>query len=126
MEKEAKGFSLRQKKSSRRPQISAPRQISRPRQFLDGAEEGPAKRPNANGDASDLVKRRYSTRFNQLPDFSNAGAPPVPSLPAPQRRSRGPSPSAPKVNIDVNVLRDPNLVADQCKLLVNQKGQLFP
>ena len=82
--------------------------------------------PNANGDASDLVKRRYSTRFNQLPDFSNAGAPPVPSLPAPQRRSRGPSPSAPKVNIDVNVLRDPNLVADQCKLLVNQKGQLFP
>ena len=119
MEKGGKGFSLRQKKTNRaKPAISAPRQVSQARQFLDGPVDGPQKRPNASGNTSDLVKRRYSTRFNQLPDFGNAGAPPVPSLPAPQRRSRGPSPNAPKIRVEVNALKDPNLAVDKCKLSV--------
>ena len=84
MEDKGKGFSLRQKKSRQ----AAPKQISGPIQTISQASRGPT-RPNVNGkvetstaNTSDLVKRRYSTRFTNLPDFSNADAPPVPSLPA--------------------------------------------
>ncbi|KAK5275380.1 exocyst complex component exo84, partial [Exophiala xenobiotica] len=66
---------------------------------------------------SDLVKRRYSTRYNQLPDFSNIGAPPVPTLPsALKRRSGGGSPRRPGTGsssrpllVDSDTLSDPNL-----------------
>jgi len=66
-----------------------------------------------------MVKRRYSTRFNDLPsDF----APPVPSLPsfdkyesARDRRQGMPPPSrgGGPISVDVRALREPKLVADQ-------------
>lgn len=73
---------------------------------------------------SDLVKRRYSARFNQLPDFTNA--PPVPSLPgqpgAPKRWSRPRSGGRPRtsesalpIQVDIGALRDPQLQPEDCR-----------
>lgn len=117
MEDKKKGFSLRQKKS--RP--VAPKQISGPIQTIPQASQG-STRPNLNGkietstaNTSDLVKRRYSTRFTNLPDFSNADAPPVPSIPAlPAQLAQSDSrPSTARQNqriqLDANALKDPNL-----------------
>jgi exocyst complex component 8 len=77
------------------------------------------KERNAPTETSDLVKRRYSTRYNQLPDFSNIGAPPVPALPGAgtlKRRSGGGSPRRPGTGdrsrpliVDGDALKDPNL-----------------
>lgn len=69
---------------------------------------------------SDLVKRRYSTRFNNVPtNFDATQMPAVPALPSmtdlPVRDRRPPTAreeSAAPV-LDVKVLRDPNLVSDQ-------------
>ncbi|KAL8644523.1 MAG: hypothetical protein Q9210_007211 [Variospora velana] len=122
-----RGFSLRQKKSSRRPAISAPKQLSNQSTTahstfqaphrVNGLEEKPTpantERPSRPGEkTADLIKRRYSTRFTQLPDFNQADAPPLPNgrfqtenpklnLPVP-----GPSHS---VNVDVAALKDPKL-----------------
>lgn len=79
----------------------------------------------AGGKTSDLVKRRFSTRFNDLP--ADGFAPPVPALPsfnqyeassrdrerraAPPSRGAGGGGSAPVV--DAKALRDPKLMADQ-------------
>jgi hypothetical protein len=72
---------------------------------------------------SDLVKRRYSTRFNNLPADFDPTAPPIPSLPNldkydPGRDRRGfpvsrggTGGNAPAV--DLKALRDPKLVPDQ-------------
>ena len=117
MEDKGKGFSLRQKKSRH----VVPKQISGPIQTVSQASQG-STRPNVNGkvdtstaNTSDLVKRRYSTRFTNLPDFSSADAPPVPSIPAiPAQFSQSESrPSTAKqtsqLQPDANALRDPNL-----------------
>ena len=114
MEDKGKGFSLRQKKSRQ----VVPKQISGPIQTIP---KGPA-RPNVNGkvesstaNTSDLVKRRYSTRFTNLPDFSNADVPPVPTIPTlPAQFAQSDSrPSIAKQNqqlqTDANALKDPNL-----------------
>ncbi|OAA68390.1 serine/threonine-protein phosphatase pp2a catalytic subunit [Niveomyces insectorum RCEF 264] len=96
----------KRKGRSGRPVISAPRQISAPLSN-SGLSSGPAPRvpeaPRPVGDAqpipritqppgggggggggggktSDYIKRRYSTRFNDLPN--NEFAPPVPSIPS--------------------------------------------
>ena len=117
MEDKGKGFSLRQKKSRRGPPISGPKPISGP---FQQTQHSKPTRPNVNGDTttantSDLVKRRYSTRFTNLPDFSNAGAPPVPAVPTlPSQFTQSDSrPSTArqgqKVQVDVNALKDPNL-----------------
>lgn len=142
-EEKSKGFSLR-KKGSRRPPISSPRSIKDPAapQALSHSQahnqsnhatggagsslEVPRERPRLGGNTSDLVKRRYSTRFTQLPDFSNAGAPPLPALPvAPNQNTRkGPPRGVPaasqSVSVNVNVLRDPELQAEKC-----ETGQLL-
>lgn len=128
-----RGLTLR-KKGARRPQISEPRRISGnlPSQQPAVPSSGgglavPRERNQQGGGAtSDLVKRRYSTRFNQLPDFS-AGAPPVPGIPsipaqyggsAPQPSGRvSPSGGPRPLRVDVNILRDPNLQAEKCLLL---------
>lgn len=129
----SKGFSLR-KKASRRLPISAPKRISGPvpkASTSQGAAlaNGSAKtssdtsreRPKLGGNTSDLVKRRYSTRFTQLPDFSNAGAPPVPSVPvvpaqfAQQGFGRGIAAPGQGISIDINALRDPSLQAEKCE-----------
>ncbi|MCJ1451479.1 exocyst complex component exo84 [Mycoblastus sanguinarius] len=126
MEDKGKGFSLRQKKSRRGPS-SKPKQISGP--INTTSQQTPPRgpiRPNINGrtdttpaNTSDLVKRRYSTRFTQLPDFSNANASPVPAVPTlPAQFSQSDSlPSTTwqgqKVTVDINAMKDTNLQAEK-------------
>ncbi|KAL2056453.1 hypothetical protein ABVK25_003477 [Lepraria finkii] len=123
MEDKGKGFSLRQKKSRRGP-ISGPKQISGPINTTQQSQKSKPTHPNVNGDTStastsDLVKRRYSTRFTNLPDFSNANVPPVPTIPTlpsqfAQSDSR-PSTARPghKVTVDVDALKDNNLQVEK-------------
>ncbi|CAD6448604.1 a8030bea-323d-4ce1-a628-025d9f9ed90a [Sclerotinia trifoliorum] len=126
MSDERKGVSLRTKRKGR-PAISAPKQISGPipQTGGDGPRNAgqapfstpPAQRPQPGGKTSDLVKRRYSTRFNNLPSDFDPSAPPLPSVPslpaqyAPANdRGRGPSPArGPGLVVDQRALRDPNL-----------------
>lgn len=77
---------------------------------------------NLLAQTSDLVKRRYSTRFNNLPTDYDPSIPPVPvpSLPnqyayAPiSDRGRAPPPPASVgIAVDTKALKDPNLRADQ-------------
>lgn len=136
MEDNKRGFSLRQKKpSAKHPPISAPRQISNQSNSAalgstNNATRtygGPEKTYNPNkqrsgmhgGNTSDLVKRRYSTRFAQLPDFNKADAPPVPNgasfanlktkqdylVAAPAR----------SINVDVAAFKDPKLGIEKCE-----------
>lgn len=113
---EGRSLTLR-KKGNRRPQISSPQPLQKSG-ANKGAPNGPISRDkNGPSETSDLVKRRYSTRYNQLPDFSQ-GAPPIPTLPgqykrasrgdSPRRPLSGPSASAP-IYIDVDALGDSNL-----------------
>ena len=129
---ESRGLTLR-RKGNRRPQISAPQQIQNSVGLKQAPAAGSGKpnpvprekpQPQPSEATSDLVKRRYSTRFNQLPDFS-AGAPAVPGLPQlPQQfvDGRGRSPRRPgtagtsgPIEVDVNALRDPKLQPEQCR-----------
>jgi len=116
---ESRGLTLRKKKSQKRPVISAP-QPSRTGAVTAAAPASlkpPSERPGQS-ETSDLVKRRYSTRYNQLPQFGN-DVPDIPSLPTAgnlKRRSAGGSPSRPHtthsaqpLKIDQAVLADPNL-----------------
>ncbi|KAJ5772530.1 hypothetical protein N7520_003059 [Penicillium odoratum] len=138
---EGRGLTLRSKSRRQRPQISAPKPISSPlppntRAPDAGQNSIPAGKDRAQSDATaDLVKRRYSTRFNNPGDI-DVSAPPVPALPssvpgggygglpAPTAQ-RGPSPangapsSSPKV--DLNALRDPSLPVERyvASLLAN-------
>ncbi|ORY65060.1 exocyst complex component EXO84 [Pseudomassariella vexata] len=126
-----------------RPQISAPTQISGPipSNAIDIprssggksiAANGPPPRPRpappGGGNTADLVKRRYSTRFNNLPSDFDASAPPVPALPTfdsskyeqpqterrpPPSRGGGGGSSTGPPTVDVKALRDPRFVADQ-------------
>ncbi|RMZ88838.1 hypothetical protein DV736_g3930, partial [Chaetothyriales sp. CBS 134916] len=95
---------------------------------------------NAPSDTADLVKRRYSTRYNQLPDFSNLDAPPLP-LPLPsggslgtalKRSSRAGSPKRPSresgahlIKVDQDALTDANLQHERyiTELLANASAQ---
>ncbi|CAM1511361.1 Fc.00g088740.m01.CDS01 [Cosmosporella sp. VM-42] len=116
-------------KRKKRPMISAPRQISSP--FLqDGSAKAghtpevspktlPRPFPNPGGKTSDLVKRRYSTRFNTLPIDPN-GPPPMPMPHSIDKYDRDRSPRPPPSRgagaapfVDIKALRDPNLVTDQ-------------
>ncbi|KAI1329732.1 serine/threonine-protein phosphatase pp2a catalytic subunit [Xylariaceae sp. FL0255] len=133
MSEERSKISLRKgpKRKSTRPTISAPQQISAPIPNSDGPatlprtrplQSAPQRPPISGGKTGDLVKRRYSTRFNNLPTDFNAENPPVPSLPTnidlskynepvkppPSRGPGGPSPT-----VDPKALRDPRLVPDQ-------------
>ncbi|PFH61567.1 hypothetical protein XA68_16990 [Ophiocordyceps unilateralis] len=118
-----------------RPTISAPRQISSPL-GQDGvsklAESASRPRlrpaPMAGGKTSNLVKQRYSTRFNNPPAGLDAGIPPpMPALPSNMDRRAGmttkmttttTTAAAPRgvgaaPVVDIEALRDPNLVPDQ-------------
>ncbi|KJZ79304.1 Exocyst complex component EXO84 [Hirsutella minnesotensis 3608] len=110
-----------------RPTISAPKQISGPIPQDDAAKGAagrpmePAPRPRlrpppmAGGKTSNLVKQRYSTRFNNVPtNFNMPPPPPVPAMPSMAMDRRPPAPrmgAAPVV--DIKALRDPNLMPDQ-------------
>jgi len=148
MSEERSKISLRKgPKRKSRPTISAPRQISapipnnnglpiattaasiprnpggRPAAIAGDGTPRPRPPPPTGGKTGDLVKRRYSTRFNNLPPNFDAQNPPVPSLPdidlskydqsAKTRPppTRGPGGTAPVV--DPKALRDPRLVPDQ-------------
>jgi hypothetical protein len=129
-EEKSKGISLRTKRKGR-PAISAPKQISGPipqsasnasrKPAADGLPSRPQPRPQAGGATSDLVKRRYSTRFNNLPTDFDATAPPMPSVPSlpiqyanGRDRGAGGAPSrSPGVAVDINALRDPRLQPEQ-------------
>jgi len=127
MEDKGKGFSLR-KKASRRVVISAPKQISPPVPTQapprsNGAGnllDVPRERPQLSGKTSDLVKRRYSTRFTQLPDFSQDGISPIPSVPPllgqlSQPPSRDGHPSGSQApSVDIKALQDPDLDPETC------------
>ncbi|WPH04674.1 exocyst complex component exo84 [Acrodontium crateriforme] len=147
-----KGLSLRRKKTVRpslatRPTISAPRQISAPRDpSIDGnssrnpsvwsndSEARPREpRPSISGrdNTSDLVKRRYSTRFAAPGQQQDGMVPPIPAMPAMPAQyadtmSRSPpktiQPRNPdreryagpgKLRIDMRAMRDPNLAAEK-------------
>ncbi|KAJ0379007.1 exocyst complex component exo84 [Colletotrichum chrysophilum] len=142
-DRERSKISLRSgNKRKGRPQISAPRQISEPilqdgsgpvrqpgsRPMADAgpppAQPRPRPPPQAGGSkTSDLVKRRYSTRFNNLPNDFDVHNPPVPAMPSldkyeTRQRMARPPPSrggdtAPAPIVDVKALRDPNLAPDQ-------------
>lgn len=132
---EGRGLTLRSKSRRQRPQISAPKPISGPLppntrapDAGQGALPTGKDRAPQNDATADLVKRRYSSRFNAPGDFET-NVPPVPSLPPqipgggfgglpvttpaeqPSPADGGPS-SAPKV--DLNVLRDPSLPVERC------------
>lgn len=134
MEDKGKGFSLRQKKSRRPPASGGLKQISAP---INPASQsrGPSG-PNINGEVStantsDLVKRRYSTRFTNLPDFSSTGVPPVPTIPTlpPQFSQSEPRPSTArqgqKIPLDLNTFKDANLQVEKysSKLLSDASDQ---
>ncbi|KAL8823830.1 MAG: hypothetical protein Q9170_008309 [Blastenia crenularia] len=122
-----RGFSLRQKKSSRRPPISAPKQLSSQSTIASSISQRPPhvnglsekstnssrERPGRpGGNTADLVKRRYSTRFAQLPEFNNASAPPLPNghLPSHNPKINLPAPDQTQnINVDVAALKDPSL-----------------
>ncbi|GES62113.1 exocyst complex component EXO84 [Aspergillus terreus] len=138
---EARGLTLRSKTRRARPQISAPKPISGPlppnSKAIDPVQSTTTsssgsrsrERPAPKDATSDLVKRRYSTRFNQAPDF-DPNAPPVPSLPkgpaygtlVPPEVSRRPSgESSGPPQVDLEALRDPSLPVDRyvANLLAN-------
>lgn len=116
---ESRGLTLRKKKSHKRPVISAPQQqgAGATQPSNSNTLKPTTSRPGVN-ETADLVKRRYSTRYNQLPQFGN-DVPDVPSLPGAgnlKRRSGGVSPSRPSsahsahpLKIDQAVLADANL-----------------
>ncbi|ERF68955.1 hypothetical protein EPUS_08189 [Endocarpon pusillum Z07020] len=118
------GLTLR-RKGGRRPkvqEISGPIPSKQAPSTSGRSIAVPREKNQQSAATSDLVKRRYSTRFNQLPDFTNA--PPVPSLPGqpgvPKRWSRprsagrpGTSESAQPIRVDIGALRDSNLQPEQ-------------
>ncbi|RYP55675.1 hypothetical protein DL769_010068 [Monosporascus sp. CRB-8-3] len=151
MSEEKHKISLRSSKRKTRPVISAPRQISEPipnedvpvprsiggRPSAGGPPPAqppqpqprprPRPPPSTGGKTGDLVKRRYSTRFNNLPAGSfDATAPPVPHFDASklgESRQQRPPPSRERPvggggagaapTFDRHALENPKLVVDQ-------------
>jgi hypothetical protein len=137
-EEKGKGISLRKKRTVK-PKISAPKQISGPlpaglaadqRRIANASPAGglpavprPREKPQNGDRTADLVKRRYSTRFTNLPQNFNAGGsqlPSVPSLPsqfAVQPPSRDGQAAGLRLKVDAKTLSDPQLKPEQCKLI---------
>ncbi|GAB7330973.1 hypothetical protein MBLNU13_g02483t1 [Cladosporium sp. NU13] len=147
MSEEKKGLSLRRKKTTTRPTISAPRQIQpRDRSTDSGWDKDKTgsnlavprpreTRPSiasgmSSGDTtSDLVKRRYSTRFAAPQDASGGFVPPMPAVPnipaqyardrsrggskSPTRGARSPSRGPAPLKVDPRALADPKLQAEK-------------
>nr|POE74046.1 exocyst complex component exo84 [Quercus suber] len=144
-EKHIKGISLRRKKTTR-PTISAPRQISAPRdpsadsrwdaQTTASGVSTSSREPRpgisrADTNTSDLVKRRYSTRFAVGAPVQDGLAPPTPNVPVlptqygrpSTSQARSPShdgrpaesgpPGQSKLHVDARALKDPNLQAEK-------------
>jgi exocyst complex component 8 len=114
---EGRSLTLR-KKGKGRPQISRPQPTSKHGQKPSLGSNNLSAPLDRNGpsETTDIVKRRYSTRYNQLPDFSQ-GAPAVPILPGQFKRSSraasprrlGPASAAGPIHVDVDTLSEPGL-----------------
>lgn len=145
MSEDRNKISLRSTKRKTRPIISAPRQISDPipndgvavpRSVggkpppvpASGPESQPPRqrpRPPPSTATGDLVKRRYSTRFNNLPEKFDPAAPPMPKFDAskydlPRQQRPPPSLGGPvgggagvAPTVDKEALENPRLVVDQ-------------
>ena len=129
-------------KKKNAPAISAPRQISAPMPAgvgvgtasLSGSgrpsnessrsrsrEDAPRQRPQRADKTADLVKRRYSQKITTLPNDFLAGAPDMPAVPnqyLPQGQTKDGRPATSGegrgLKVDMTLLRDPNLRAEQC------------
>ena len=150
MSEDKKGISLRRKKTTR-PTISAPRQLSHTREGSTDSRQNSLWETQTNASSlavpgegggrpgkdktSDLVKRRYSTRFTGGAGFGQQDgglAPPMPSMPAqyagagarggasgedrsrsPSREGRSPERGQGKLKVDTRALKDTNLQADK-------------
>lgn len=120
---DVKGLTLRSKASRRRPKISAPQPITNHNTSAPAAGRTPEARqqPQPSDATSDLVKRRYSAKFNTLPGIDSE-APPVPSIPsAPidqfvSDREPTSAGGAQPIRVDANALRNPNLPIESCML----------
>lgn len=121
-QREGRSLTLRKKKTHKRPVISAPQQKSSDAATAPSSNTAlptpRERRPGLADGTSDLVKRRYSTRYNQLPQFGNDDIPDMPALPGAglKRRSQGGSPARPSsahsshpLRIDQQALLDPSL-----------------
>ena len=129
-----KSIATLRKKRTVRPKISGPLPAGLPSQGSQRVPErkpsssrlnAPRPRPQQGDKTSDLVKRRYSTRYTQLQSDFGAGAPPVPSVPkvptqygnraaSSERRAVGSS-DGPRIKVDPDALQDPSLKPEQCK-----------
>jgi exocyst complex component 8 len=139
MDDKGKGVSLRQKRTGKL-KISAPTLISAPASATASTVDLPS-RPSTRGTSNsptpsvvtprprdksredrttDLVKRRYSTRFNNLPDLSGDpdAVPTLPAIPsrfAVQPPSRGSDVSTGRTpKVDPKILKDPKFKAEDC------------
>lgn len=142
---EGRGLTLRSKSRRQRPQISAPKPISGPlppntkapdagHGALSVGKGHDRDRAPQSDATSDLVKRRYSTRFN-TPGDTDATAPPVPALPpaisgggfgglpstVPAHRQPSPADGVPSSSpkVDLNALRDPSLPVERCMCILS-------
>jgi hypothetical protein len=130
-------------KKKNAPAISAPRQISAPMPAGAGVggatlsssgrpstessqsrnrEDAPRQKPQRADKTADLVKRRYSQKITTLPsDFLNGPMPDMPQIPSQFRQQGQPQDGRPATSgegrglrVDMALLRDPNLRAEQC------------
>ena len=75
-----------------------------------------------NDTTSNLVKKRYSIRYNQASDINRGALPPVPGVPklppafAQQDGTRDVATPLAHQGVDMRMLRDPDLQSDQCTL----------
>ncbi|KAJ4421197.1 exocyst complex component exo84 [Neurospora sp. IMI 360204] len=145
MSEERSKISLRSGgKRKNRPTISAPRQISAPIPQDNGMPQPPQPPPGATmadeprtmrprppppgGKTSDLVKKRYSTRFGHMPTDFDPSSNPMPALPDFEKYIQaqiGPPPSRggdagglgpagrEPPRVDIRTLRDPNFAPEQ-------------
>ena len=135
----SKGVSLRKRENRRQGQESrsrppnglrdgprrgpspaqAPSQGRPSMESVNSTEVRPRPRPKANDSTTNMVKKRYSVRYNQVPDITQ-GAPPLPGLPqlppqfAQQNGSSASLGQQQGQGVDLRALRDPNLQPDQC------------
>ena len=140
----SKGFSLRKNKASRRlglktvNEISSPLGAKSPYASEEGYIHGPASTPKAlpaervraTGATSDLIKKRYSVRYTQGPEFSNDTVPPVPDLPSIHKHSAKQSNGeqvalAPSQGVDLRALKDSSLQAEDCENLRNSFTAIY-
>ena len=131
-----KGFSLRTKKGRRghketskssaqvpdvpeeRSRYALKEKYGTPGDSTDPRDAKSRERSRPGGATSDIIKKRYSIRYNQLPDFSQSDAPPLPGVPKlpqgyAQDGGRDASPAEQNRGADLRALKDSSLRAEE-------------